>query len=97
MAGLSYQPSHPLRPIACNGKELPGLDTDSPAQVVQKAFQPPCAGGSCLTRRATSVPQSETWKSTFRPSSPHSACVTWEMAIRAGMSDAAMKVIVSPL
>ena len=65
--GLVGQPNQASCPLPRSGWWLPGTETSRPSQVVQKTFQPPCAGGSFLARRCTSVPQSITCASTLKP------------------------------
>jgi hypothetical protein len=52
------QPNRPLSQAAPIQVCSTGLAEPTPPEVVTKMFQPPCAGGSFLARRVTTVPQS---------------------------------------
>src|SRR5260370_15674040 len=91
------QPNQPAAPLPRSGKLLPGLEVVSPAQVVQKLFQPPLSDGSLLARRVTSVPQSIDMYCELMPTDLNMACVTCAMICSCGCSDGDISSTFSPL
>src|SRR5580698_8294998 len=87
ISGSTGQPNQPPWPLPRSGKWPPGLDTESPPQVVQKLFQPPFDDGSWLARRPTSVPQSMLVSCEFRPTDLKIASVTAHIAFNCSWSD----------
>ena len=63
---------------------LPGLAAVSGLMTVINAPQPPCSNGFWLARRATTLPQSIDWRSTFRPMLSNISRATSDICFSAG-------------
>src|SRR5215468_11108581 len=67
MASLVGHPNQAFSPELLMKALTAGLTMSKAVVEVWKMFQPPCAGGSFLARRATMVDQSMAWMSTLAP------------------------------